>query len=172
MLSRTGARDRAAIEKHLNACDSEQDPGHGLLWRRLALHLSSLVSLPVQTLGSGALMFHTPDGKYRMQVFALEDRLDGFILVYLGDVLREALEQELIVKRGELYVIKGASGATITLSAIDASNFPDAAAHVKHLIGWNRKALRITLNASMPDAPQVDTVEALCTLAAKAWRGV
>jgi hypothetical protein len=158
------------MEKHLAACDAEEDLGHGRLWRRLAGYMSSLVSLPVQTVGSGALLFFTPDGKYRMQVFTLEDRRDGFILIYIRDILQEAIDAGLIGKSGELYTVKGGARGTISLSAIDASNSPDAASHIKHLIGWNRKALRITLTASMYDAPQVDAAEALCALAAKAWQ--
>ena len=35
--------------------------------------------------------FYVPDGKYRMQVFALEDLRDGNVNVYCGDVLKDAL---------------------------------------------------------------------------------
>src|ERR671914_2468396 len=71
------AKDRSNIEKHLATCDAEARPEHGKLWRRLALALRRLAPLPVQTVGQHSVQFFVPDGKYRMQVFAMEDARDG-----------------------------------------------------------------------------------------------
>ena len=39
---------------------------------------------------------------------------------------------------------------------------------IKHMLGWNRKAVRLTLPA-LANAPQLAAAEAMCEIAAKAW---
>jgi hypothetical protein len=73
VLAKTGAKDRTHIQRHLTAADAEPDPAHAALWRKLAELLASLAPLPVQAVGHTAVMFFVPDGKYRMQGFALEE---------------------------------------------------------------------------------------------------
>jgi hypothetical protein len=168
LLATAGAKNRASIEKHLLACDSEPDPNHAQLWRRLAGHLSELAPLPIQS-SPHAIHFFIPDGRYRMQVFALEDRRDGVLQLYLPDVLADALQQKILVKIGENYSSPRHKLEPLTLQAMEASNTTDPPAHVKNLIGWNRKALKITLPTSASDSPQVQATEALCALAAQKW---
>lgn len=168
LLATAGAKNRATIEKHLLACDAEGDPNHAQLWRRLAGHLADLAPLPIQS-SPHAILFFIPDGRYRMQVFALEDRRDGVLQLYLPDVLADALRQKIILKTGENYTPPQHKLEPLALQAMDASNTQDPPVHVKNLIGWNRKALKITLNASDSDTPQVKAAEALCTLAAQKW---
>ena len=167
LLARCGVKDRTNLEKHLALCDAEPQPGHAKLWRRLAGRLAALGSLPIQTAGPGVLLFFVPDGKYRLQVFALEDRRDGQIIVYATDVLDLAVSKKILAKSGGQYVVAGAKSVTINVEQLDASNTPDPAPHYKHLIGWNRKAIRITLNANDADSPVVGAVEAICALAIK-----
>jgi len=168
LVARASARDRAAIEKHMAFCDGEAAPGHGRLWRRLATHVSSLVALPVQMAPQAAIFF-IADGRYRMQVFALEDRKDGFLTLYLPDVLADALAENILVETENGYAIPGARTLAFSVNVMDAQNSPDPAQHYKHMIGWNRKALRLTLNAADDANPQVKTAEAMCTLAARRW---
>jgi len=168
LLATAGAKNRASIEKHLLACEAEADPNHAQLWRRVAGHLSELAPLPIQS-SPHAILFFIPDGRYRMQVFALEDRRDGVLQLYLPDVLADALQQKILVKVGENYSSPKHKLEPLALQALDASNTTDPPAHVKNLIGWNRKALKITLPASTADSPQVHTALALCTLAARQW---
>jgi hypothetical protein len=167
LLARCGVKDRTNLEKHLALCDAEPHPGHAKLWRRLAGRLAALGSLPVQTAGPGVLLFFIPDGKYRLQVFSLEDRRDGQLIVYTTDVLDQAVSKKILAKAGGQYVVAGAKSVVINVEQIDAANTPDPAPHYKHLIGWNRKAIRITLNANEADSPVVGAVEAICALAAK-----
>ncbi len=169
LLARSGARDRASIEKHLAACDAEGVPGHGDLWRRLAGRLGTWATLPVQTAGAQAVLFFVADGKYRMQVFAIEDRRDGLILLYLPDVIDQAIREKIIARSGDQYVLPTARKPSIAVHLMDASNTPDAPTHVKNMIGWNRKAMRVTLHAAEPNSPQVIAAEAMCALAAKKW---
>ena len=168
-LTVAGARDRASIEKHLAACDREETRGHAVLWRRLATKLGSLVSLPIQTAGANALLFFTPDGKYRMQVFALEDRGDGVLTIYMPDVLTDAVKAKILAKTGGTFAVAGSKDDKLALESLDAANTIDPPQHVKNLIGWNRKALRISLPTATPDSTQVQATEALCSLAAKQW---
>jgi hypothetical protein len=169
VLTRAGARNRATLEKHLAACDAEPDPGHGKLWRRLAVKLATLAPMPVQTGGPQAVLFYVADGKYRMQVFALEDARDGSILLYMPDVTADAVSEKILAKNGSQFTVGGAKKIPIEILAMDSRNTPDPPAHVKHMIGWNRKAIRLTLEANKPTSPQVTAVEAMCALAESRW---
>ena len=198
LLTGLAAKDRSNIEKHLAACAAEPSPAHGKLWRKVAVALRKLAPLPVQTAGQHAVQFFIPDGKYRMQVFALEDGNNGQLMIYLPDVLAEAQKSGLLSKRGakapgevaadvagtsasaasagaggagaQEYAIRGGKGTVLRLEALDAANTPNPAAHVKNMLGWNRKALRVTLLTVSP-TEQVAAAEALCALAARKWAG-
>jgi hypothetical protein len=167
MLTQAGARDRVNIEKHLAFIDAE--PGHSQLWRRLAAKLSELAPMPVHMVASQAMLFFVADGKYRMQVFALEDTRDGMLTVYLPDVMAKAVREKLIVKNGTSFVAPGASKKLLTVTQMDASSPSHPPEHVKHMVGWNRKAVKLTLQTSDPDGPEVEVAESLAALAAKQW---
>jgi hypothetical protein len=66
------------------------------------------------------------------------------------------------------YPIVGVDDQALQVEAFP-SNTPDPPSHMKPMLGWNRKALRITLTPK--SGPQVDAVEALCNLASKSWAG-
>jgi hypothetical protein len=155
-LTGLAGKDRSNIEKHLTAVDAEPDPTHGKLWRRLAVSLRKLAPLPVTTVGQHAVQFFIADGKYRMQVFALEDARDGRLMVYLPDILADAQ------KSG------GAALASLQPEALDSANTPNPSPHIKHMLGWNRKAVRVTL-PTHASAQQVAAAEKLCAIAADRW---
>ena len=154
-LTGLAGKDRSNIEKHLAACDAEPDPQHGKLWRRLAVMLRKLAPLPVQTVGQHAVQFFIADGKYRMQVFALEDGRDGRLMIYLPDILADAEKA-------------GAPLGVLKPEALDAANTPNPSPHIKHMLGWNRKAVRVTL-LTHASSQQVNATEKLCALAASQW---
>src|SRR5947207_7498974 len=107
-LAALGARDRVNVERHVAAAEADRD--HARLWRRIALALATLAPLPAQTTGQHAISFFIPDGKYKMQVFALEDQRDGKLLIYAPDMIDEALKAGLLKgppKEGNLFGIKG-----------------------------------------------------------------
>jgi hypothetical protein len=169
LLARCGVKDRANIEKHVATCEAEPNPGHAHLWRRIAGSLGALAPMPAQTLGQQVVLFFIPDGKYRMQVFALEDRNDGKIIVYLPNVLTQALREKIIAKSGSHYTPADAPSDPLSLIAMDAANTTNPPQHVKNMIGWNRKAVMITLDATDPNSSHAAATEALCALAAKQW---
>jgi hypothetical protein len=107
-----------------------------------------------------------------MQVFALEDKKDGQILVYMPDVLAAATKAGVLAKpaagRAGEYPIKASKNEVLLVEVLDAANTPDPQPAIKHMLGWNRKALRLTL-PSLANAPQLAAAEAMAELAAKAW---
>lgn len=167
-LARTSARDRVNIEKHLLALDGETDANHGKVWRRLATFLADLAPMPMQMVGQYAVLYFIADGKYKMQVFSLEDRRDGSVVLYLPDVLEEALSKKIIRRAGEEGFESGSGGGkhVVRLSLIGNDGISDPQPHVKQMLGWNRKALRIAITAFEFEGPVLETAEALCELAA------
>jgi len=177
LLARMGARERVTVEKHLALCDQEADREHGKLWRRLVGKLAELAPLPVRTQGSDAVMFFIPDGKYRMQVFAIEDKRDGVISVYLPDVIAEATKQKILRSTGHGHVLSkstgtGADGGAteVMVHAMDGSNGEDNKEYVKNLTGWNRKAMRLSFPTNRAQPAEVEAAERLCALAAAKWK--
>ena len=181
------AKDRTGVEKHLAVIDAEPDSAHGRIWRRVAKTLRRLAPLAVQTAGQHAVQFFVADGKYRMQAFALEDQRDGKIQIYLPDVLEEAAKARVLRAPAKAasasasaggpagsapaapeYAVAGAAGTRLRIEALDAANSPNPAPHYKHMLGWNRKALRITLLTTASEA-EIEAAEKLCTIAAKRW---
>jgi hypothetical protein len=173
LLAKVGQRDRTNIDRHVAAC--EADPHHAKIWRRLICTLNTLAPLAINTIGQQAVQFFVADGKYRMQVFALEDQRDGKLLIYLPDALDTAIRSGVLAapKRrvdGEpaQFELGSKKVESLTIELLNATNTPNPAAHVKHMIGWNRKALRVTLTTTATPA-QIAAVETLCALAAQKW---
>lgn len=171
-LAEMGERDRRNIRRHIAACEQEPTADHSTLWKRLACALAALTNRAVKTTGSRAVQFFNADGDYRVQVFALEDARDGTILVYTPDALAAAEEAGVVrgpirtVGDAMLYEVAGVPGLNIEIEVLSASKTVDAPEYYRHLLGWNRRALKITLRTSAGRA-QITACEALCTLAAK-----
>lgn len=171
VLSKTGAKDRTHIQRHLTAAEAEPEQVHVALWRKLADLLASVAPLPVTATGHTAVMFFIPDGKYRMQVFALEDQNDGRIAIYLPDVLADAIKKKILKKGADPgdYAVVGSLRSTLRVEALDAQNTPEPPVHVKNMLGWNRKSLRLTIPILGTDKARLGAVDALVKLAAKSW---
>ena len=179
LLSKLGAKDRLNVERHVAASELEPGPAHVAVWKRTACALTTLSPHVIQTTGQQAVQFYIADGKYRMQVFAMEDQRNGKLLVYLPDVLADAVKAGVIsmppkgsVPIGDTliqsYPIKAEPREALTIESLTATNTPNAPNFFKHMLGWNRKALRITL-LSTSTAAQMTASEALCALAAAQW---
>ena len=172
LLAKLGPKDKTNVERHLQTVETELNPDHAKLWKRLATHLITLASHAVKTTGQQSIQFFIADGKYRMQVFALEDLRDGKLTIYAGNVLDEAVKQGLVTpppkneRETHAFTMHGGKDKLI-LEELDGKTL-NPAPFYKDMLGWNRKAIRITLlNTATP--AQVEMAEQLCTLSARKW---
>src|SRR5688572_32059346 len=157
-LAALSARDRLNIERHLSVCDAEPTADHAKVFKRLACTLAGLAPQAVRTTGQRAIQFFMSDGKYRVQVFALEDLCDGNVVVYLNDALDAAITGGIFRRRAKtdgeasLYEIAEQPGAFLRIERLTSANTVEAPDYYRHMLGWNRKALKLTLptNATPP----------------------
>jgi hypothetical protein len=171
-LAQLGVKDRSNIERHVATCEAEPDPAHAINYRRLLCVLGGLAPHATKTHGQQAVQFYIPDGKYRMQVFALEDQRDGQIVIYCEDVLDAALKSGLlrgpheVAEQNNSYRIKG-SIDSVRADRLDGKS-ANPAPFYKDMLGWNRRAIRLSIPATAP-ADAIAAVETLCGLAARKW---
>src|SRR5687767_4099699 len=85
-LAKLGAKDRLNVERHIAALEADRDPSHARNWKRLATSLMTLAGFAAKTNGQQTVQYFIADGKYRMQVFAIQDLRDGVMTIYSGDV--------------------------------------------------------------------------------------
>src|SRR5687767_2122260 len=166
-LAKLNPKDRASAQRRVMVLDAEPiTSGRAALWRRLACSLMTLAPFAAKLVGKQTLQIYVADGKYRMQVFALEDLQDGNFTAYCPEVPDEALRAGLVTPVAEPnYYVIGASAYRLRIERLDKKTpFPQP--HIKDLTGWNRKALRITVPPS-PSADQVEAAELLCAMAAQ-----
>jgi hypothetical protein len=171
LLAALGSRDRVNVERHLAAADAETTRAHSALWQRLVRDLATLSSLTIQTTGQQALSFFIPDGKHRQQVFALEDQRDGQLHVYVEDVLSQATRAGVLgAASGDgTHPVPGAGAHSIRIESLSAQNTPNPSPFFKHMLGWNRKALRITLPVDAAE-PAIRAAEQICAISASRWQ--
>jgi hypothetical protein len=172
LLAKLPPKERINAERRIDAFEAAgQGAGRATLWRRLACAMMTLAPL-TKVVGKQTIQFFIPDGKYRMQVFALEDLQDGNMTVYCPDVVAECVSGGLLTRSGDVtgdagepavYTL-GASGEPLHVDALDKHAL-NPANHYKDLIGWNRRAVRLTLS-SAASAAQVEAVELACAVAA------
>jgi hypothetical protein len=175
LLLRLGARDRAAVEKHVAVCEAEATRDHANLWKRVACLLCNLAPKAAQAVGQRAVQFFAADGKYRRQVFAMEDLRDGVLAVYMVDVLEAAQRQGLMRApigqngRGVIYLNGGdGPGVSLVMESLTSSNTAAAPDYYRHMVGWNRTVLKVTLPTASSSAAEIEALEALCAIAGKA----
>jgi hypothetical protein len=106
-------------------------------------------------------------------VFALEDLGDGALSVYAVDALAAAVRAGVL--RGPvaasaagavLYEAGGAPGTVVAVEVLTSGTTADAPDYFRHMLGWNRKAIKVTLPTTATPS-QVRAVEALCAMAAR-----
>jgi hypothetical protein len=171
-LATMGEKDRRNVKKHIGLCEAEPAADHADLWKRLAMSLANLGGKWVKTTGMRAIQFFVADGTYRIQTFALEDLRDGVLSIYLLDALDAAVGAGILVgpidtgAEALLFQVGGLPGMNLRVEVLSASRTVDAPDYYKHLLGWNRKALRVSLPINAGRA-QVEACEALCALAVR-----
>lgn len=173
LLARLGPRDRQAVERHVAVCEGESDSGHAVLWKRLACLLGGLAPKALQTAGQKAVQFFVADGKYRRQAFALEDPRDGTVAIYAPDVLGAAIASGVLRgpagKGADANVYEACEegpGVTLDIQSLTAANSAGAPDYYRHMVGWGRAVLKVTLPTSA-GAGQLRAVKALCAMAAR-----
>lgn len=167
-LARLAPRDKVSAEKRVAVLEAEPDPARAPLWRRLVCTLMTLAPSAAKFVGKQTVQFYVADGKYRKQVFAMEDLQDGHFTLYCPDVLAEAVGAGLLAPspHGEAHVYQvRPSGEPLWIEGLDGASM-NPGAHFKDMTGWNRKALRVTLPPAASPA-QVEAAEVLCALAAR-----
>jgi hypothetical protein len=166
-LAKLPAKDKVNAERRVAVLEAGPDPSLAALWRRLACTLMTLAPHAAKFVGKQTAQFYVADGKYRMQVFALEDLQDGVMTIYSTDALAEAVKVGLLAQSGpegsHAYVIQ-ATGEPLRVEILDSSSL-NPGAHFKDMTGWNRKALRISLPPTSSPT-QIEAAETLCALAA------
>src|SRR5690348_13998984 len=90
-LAKLPAKDKLNAERRVAVLEADANPGPAVLWRRLACTLMTLAPHAAKFVGKQTAQFYVADGKYRMQVFALEDLQDGVMTIYSTDALAEAV---------------------------------------------------------------------------------
>ncbi len=172
LLAKLGPKDRTNVERHILAAETENDADHAKMWKRVATHLMTLASHAAKTTGQQSIQFFVADGKYRMQVFALEDLRDGKLTIYAGNPLEEAIKDGLVIpppkneRDTHAFGINGGKDK-LMIEELDGKSL-NPAPFYKDMLGWNRKAVRITLLTTATPA-QLDAAEQLCTLSARKW---
>ena len=67
VLERAPAKDRANLQRHLDALAAEPDGrGHSKTWQSLLTLLAGLAPHALQTVGKEAVRFFVSDGRYRL----------------------------------------------------------------------------------------------------------
>jgi hypothetical protein len=167
-LAKLPPKDRASAERRIAALEAVPDQNHAQVWKRLACSLMTLAPFAAKLVGKQTLQIYIADGRYRMQVFALEDLQDGNFSVYCPDVLDEAMTAGLLSREphaeADKYLIEP-SKDVLFVKRLDKSTL-NPAPHFKDMMGWNRKALRITVPSS-PTPAQIEATELLCALGAQ-----
>lgn len=171
-LEKLTPKERANAERHVADCQSEPDSRHLELWRRLSCALMTLAGHSAKFNRRESLQMYIADGKYRMQVFALEDVRDGKVSVYCSDVLDQAAGAGLLSARkpksdeeGKKYAV-GSSREDLEIEQLDGAT-PNPANFYKDMLGWNRRAIRVTIPVTASDS-QVRAVETLCAMSVQA----
>ena len=170
-LAKLSERDRGNIVRQLSVFETENRGAHAKLFRRLAATLASLAPHGLQTKGQRAIQFFVADGKYRMQLFALEDPHDDTLNIYSRDTIKEAVRSKVLgpLARSEndihYYRVNEKSADVLQVEPLTADKTTGAPDYYRHMLGWNRTAVRITLRATSTDA-EIAAAEGLCALAA------
>jgi hypothetical protein len=168
-LAKLTPKDRLNIERHLAAIEELSTKAHAKLWKRLATQMMTMASHSAKANGQQSMQFYIQDGKYRMQIFALEDLRDGTVHVYATDATDEAFAAGAMHKpkpadEADQFRLPGTTD-TLNVERLDGK-VSNPAPFYKDMLGWNRRAVHVALPAMASDA-QVAAVEKLLYLGAK-----
>lgn len=166
-LEQLSVKGRATVQKHDELSEADAAQTQGELWRRFAGGLGKLAGHATEVTGQHSVKFHIADGKYKQQVFALEDMRNGTIVVCLPDVLKLAMDQQILSPGNApgSFKVPGDNGQ-LPLITMDAETRDLGIS--KAMVGWGRRALRVELSTQNSEK-QLRAVEKMCALAAGKW---
>lgn len=172
LLTRFGDKDRASVERQSAAYAEKAGPAAVERWQRLARVLMGLAGHMPKVSAKLTIQFYIPDGKYKMQVFGLQAEDDGTIAVYCPDVIKQATAAKILgkprkIETQKLYPVGGSEEDLLPIDELDGDT-PNPDLVYKHMTGWNRRAIRMTLSPRASKA-MVKAVEQVCEIAARQW---
>ena len=168
-LAKLTPKDRLNIERHLTAIEEVSTKLHAKQWKRLATAMMGMAPHSAKANGQQSMQFYIQDGKYRMQIFALEDLRDGSIHVYAADAVEEATKAGVFAKakpgdEPDQLRLPG-SADMLNVERLDGK-VSNPAPFYKDMLGWNRRAVHINLPVMASDA-QADAACKLLLFGAK-----
>ncbi len=119
---------------------------------------------------SGPFSSSSPTGGTADRSLRLEDKADGVLSVYTGDSLDLAVQGGIvrgpISVEGEMlrFEVCDEPGQHLVIQSLTAAKTTSAPDYYKHMLGWNRKAIRVILPTTAC-AAQVRAAEAIYSLA-------
>jgi hypothetical protein len=163
-LAKLTPKDRLNIERHITAIEEVSTKVHAKLWKRLATMMMSMAPHSAKANGQQSMQFYIQDGKYRKQIFAIEDLRDGTIHVYAADAMDEAMKLGLILKpkpsdEADQFRLPNST------ERMDGK-VSNPAPFFKDMLGWNRRAIHVILPVMSSDAV-ADVVAKLLEMGAK-----
>jgi len=167
VVARLAGTGRASVERHLIKC--EKDAQHLLLWKYLVGLLGRLTPVAMPTAGTLAMRFFVPDGKFKLQLFALEDLQNNELALYCRDIRKAAISENVLdhsKSDSNIYrIVRGRVDEWLSIETLTAAGTVSAPEYYKHMLGWNRTAIRIALPVPPSDG-QMWAFEEICKLAA------
>lgn len=171
VIARLAGTGRSSVERHLIKC--ENNARHLLLWKYLVGLLGRLTPVAMPIAGTLAMRFFVPDGKFKMQLFALEDLQNNELGLYCRDVRAAAISENVLERpksSSNLYrVVRGQADEWLSIDTLTAAGTVSAPEYYKHMLGWNRTAIRIALPV-LPTDGQMWAFEEICKMAAAPQR--
>jgi hypothetical protein len=171
-FSRLDNGGRSNVDRHIAACQKDPSSDHLKLWKRVVGYLATLTPHVIKAAGQRAIQFYEADGNYRKQVFAMEDLRDGKLAIYTADALDAAVAAGVLINESGpdhhpiLFPLGSAPEEQLRVESLTTANTTSAPEYYRHMLDWNRKAIRITLPTDATPA-QISAAEAICAIAAE-----
>jgi hypothetical protein len=168
-LAKLTPKDRLNIERHITAVEEVSTKVHAKLWKRLATMMMSMAPHSAKANGQQSMQFYIQDGKYRKQIFAIEDLRDGTIHAYAADAIDEAIKLGLILKpkstdEPDQFRLPNTT-EMLNVERLDGK-VSNPAPFFKDMLGWNRRAIHVILPV-MADEAIADVTAKLLEMGAR-----
>lgn len=165
-FARQSQKDRDNFERQITNATTKSGEALANLWRRFAGVGLALATKQPKVTGVNTIQFYIPDGNYRKQVYAMHLADTGEMILYLPNVLADAVKAKLItpVKSPTVQNTYTAGGETLVIEPLDGESI-NPQFYFKDMTGWNRKAIAVHLPATAGEGA-AHAAEQLMALAA------